>query len=163
MACPWGAHHVTGKIRAPAQVFAMLRRERSVPRKWHKSQIKYFQGMGTVRGRPLCYFPVYPGQATLYLWTLSFIHLLNIYFLSTRSLLCVTLAMCLALWFKSLYLCLKFELELHSKISKARGWPHGRVVKFACSAAGGPVFHWFESWARTAHQTTLRQSPTCYN
>ena len=32
-----------------------------------------------------------------------------------------------------------------------RGWPHGRVVKFAHSAAGGPVFRWFESWARTWH------------
>ena len=31
------------------------------------------------------------------------------------------------------------------------GWPRGRVVKFARSAAGGPVFHWFESWARTWH------------
>ena len=31
------------------------------------------------------------------------------------------------------------------------GWPRGRVVKFACSAAGGPVFRWFESWARTWH------------
>ena len=31
------------------------------------------------------------------------------------------------------------------------GWPHGRVVKFACSAAGSPVFRWFESWARTWH------------
>ena len=30
-----------------------------------------------------------------------------------------------------------------------RGWPRGRVVKFVCSAAGGPVFRWFESWART--------------
>src|SRR3712207_7374279 len=26
-----------------------------------------------------------------------------------------------------------------------------RVVKFARSAAGGPVFRWFESWARTWH------------
>ncbi len=32
-----------------------------------------------------------------------------------------------------------------------RGWPRGRVVKFARSAAGGPVFRWFESWARTWH------------
>ena len=32
------------------------------------------------------------------------------------------------------------------------GWPRGRVVKFARSAAaGGPVFRWFESWARTWH------------
>ena len=32
-----------------------------------------------------------------------------------------------------------------------RGWPRGRVVEFACSAAGGPVFRWFKSWARTWH------------
>ena len=32
-----------------------------------------------------------------------------------------------------------------------RGWPRGRVVKFARSAAGGPVFRRFESWARTWH------------
>ena len=31
------------------------------------------------------------------------------------------------------------------------GWPRGRVVKFARSAAGVPVFRWFESWARTWH------------
>ena len=31
------------------------------------------------------------------------------------------------------------------------GWPHGQVVKFARSAAGGPVFPWFESWVRTWH------------
>ena len=33
----------------------------------------------------------------------------------------------------------------------SRGWPCGRVVKFARSTAGGPVFRWFESWARTWH------------
>ena len=31
------------------------------------------------------------------------------------------------------------------------GWPRGRVVKFARSAVGGPVFRWFESWTRTWH------------
>ena len=31
------------------------------------------------------------------------------------------------------------------------GWPRGRVVKFTRSAAGGPVFRQFESWARTWH------------
>uniref|UniRef100_A0A5F5PI48 Arylsulfatase B n=1 Tax=Equus caballus TaxID=9796 RepID=A0A5F5PI48_HORSE len=34
---------------------------------------------------------------------------------------------------------------------KVRGWPRGRVVKFARSAAGGPVLRRFESWARTWH------------
>ena len=37
------------------------------------------------------------------------------------------------------------------KIKPKRGWPRGRVVKFARSAAGGPVFRWFESWVRTWH------------
>ena len=37
------------------------------------------------------------------------------------------------------------------KIEYSGGWPHGRVVKFAHSAAGGPVFRQFESWARTWH------------
>ena len=35
-----------------------------------------------------------------------------------------------------------------------RGWPRGRVVKFARSAAGGPVFRRFESWARTWHRSS---------
>ena len=35
-----------------------------------------------------------------------------------------------------------------------RGWPRGRVVEFSRSAAGGPVFHWFESWARTWHRSS---------
>ena len=39
------------------------------------------------------------------------------------------------------------ELKNHSNW----GWPRGQVVKFACSAACGPVFRWFESWARTWH------------
>ena len=37
------------------------------------------------------------------------------------------------------------------KKGKDRGWPRGQTVKFAHSAAGGPVFRWFESWARTWH------------
>ena len=37
------------------------------------------------------------------------------------------------------------------QIPRSWGWPRGRVVKFARSAAGGPVFRWFESWARTWH------------
>ena len=31
------------------------------------------------------------------------------------------------------------------------GWPRGQVVKLAHSAAGRPVFYWFESWTRTWH------------
>ena len=34
---------------------------------------------------------------------------------------------------------LNLHLTPYTK-SKLRGWPRGRVVKFACSAAGGPVF-----------------------
>ena len=37
------------------------------------------------------------------------------------------------------------------KISATGGWPRGRVVRFARSAAGGPVFRRFESWAPTWH------------
>ena len=36
-------------------------------------------------------------------------------------------------------------------IEASRGWPCGWEVKFACSAAGGPVFRWFESWALAWH------------
>ena len=32
-----------------------------------------------------------------------------------------------------------------------RGQPRGRVVKFACSAAGSPAFRRFESWVQTWH------------
>ena len=35
-----------------------------------------------------------------------------------------------------------------------RGQPRGRVVKFLYSTAGGPVFHQFESWARTWHHSS---------
>ena len=45
---------------------------------------------------------------------------------------------------------LSLELGRHLK-KLGGGWPRGRVVKFACSAAGGPVFHWFESWVWTWH------------
>ena len=41
------------------------------------------------------------------------------------------------------------EKENTLKMNEKRGWPRGRAVKFARSAAGGPVFRWFESWART--------------
>ena len=37
------------------------------------------------------------------------------------------------------------------KILPMGGWPRGRVVKSVRSAAGSPVFRWFESWARTWH------------
>ena len=37
------------------------------------------------------------------------------------------------------------------KRKRVRGWPRGRMVKFMSSAAGGPVFRWFESWVRTWH------------
>ena len=34
-------------------------------------------------------------------------------------------------------------------ITTVWGWPRGRVVKFARSTAGGPVFRQFKSWVRT--------------
>ena len=37
------------------------------------------------------------------------------------------------------------------KINIIGAGPVTELVKFARSAAGGPVFHWFESWARTRH------------
>src|SRR3712207_2257547 len=43
------------------------------------------------------------------------------------------------------------QSQRRSKGKRPRGWPHGRVVKFARSAAGGRVFRQFESWARTWH------------
>ena len=46
---------------------------------------------------------------------------------------------------------MKTLLELPDLKNENRGWPRGRVVKFVCSAGGGPVFHWFEFWARTWH------------
>ena len=49
----------------------------------------------------------------------------------------------LAIWISPFVKCL---LKSHYW-----GWPRGQVVKFARSAAGGPVFRWFESWARTWH------------
>ena len=51
--------------------------------------------------------------------------------------------------FKALYE--KDATNFSFKKQTHRGWPRGRVVKFACSAAGGPVFPWFGSWARTWH------------
>ena len=46
------------------------------------------------------------------------------------------------------------------------GWAHGGVVKVTRSAAGGPVFFVGSNPGcghGTAHQTTLRQRPTCHN
>lgn len=59
-----------------------------------------------------------PTQVTLYLWT-SFIHSL-IQQVLFEYLLCIIPAMYLALWFKNLDSWLKFELELHGKISKTQ-------------------------------------------
>src|SRR3712207_8074260 len=47
--------------------------------------------------------------------------------------------------------CCLISLTRGIKSSQTRGWPRGRVVKFARSAAGGPVFRRFESWVRTWH------------
>ena len=45
----------------------------------------------------------------------------------------------------------RFQDNLPISKSSAWGWPRGRVVEFARSAAEGPVFCWFESWVRTWH------------
>src|SRR3712207_2960027 len=42
------------------------------------------------------------------------------------------------------------------------GWPRGRVVKFARSTAGGPVFRWFKSWARTWHCSSSHAEATSH-
>ena len=62
----------------------------------------------------------------------------------------------------------KYSMRLiqpSTKTSQRRGWPRGLVVKFACSAAGGPVFRWFESWARTWHCSSnhAEERATCHN
>ena len=43
------------------------------------------------------------------------------------------------------------EKETLKIYRNAGGWPRGGVVKFTRSTAGGPVFRWFEAWARTWH------------
>ena len=43
---------------------------------------------------------------------------------------------------------------LHPRNKNRRGWPCGLAIKFARSTAGGPVFRWFESWARTRHHSS---------
>ena len=54
--------------------------------------------------------------------------------------------------------CFQF-LEIASYFLNIRnsvlgGWPRGRVVGLAHSAAGGPVFRWFGSWVRTWHRSS---------
>ena len=49
------------------------------------------------------------------------------------------------------FLINRYHKEGSLKNTMQWGWPRGRVVKFARSAAGGPVLRWFESWARTRH------------
>ena len=41
--------------------------------------------------------------------------------------------------------------NVHFKNKGGGGWLRGPVVKFTRSTAGGPVFRWFESWARPWH------------
>ena len=50
---------------------------------------------------------------------------------------------------QGIQISLSHLLVLSFKSKVLGGWPCGRVVKFARSAAGGPVFCWFESWAWT--------------
>ena len=52
---------------------------------------------------------------------------------------------------KRIHIVYIYIFQKYAKVIYDGGWPRGRVVKFARSAAGGPVFRWFESWARTWH------------
>ena len=53
---------------------------------------------------------------------------------------------------KNLYnICITCYICLCVKILLNWSWPRGQAVKFACSAAGGPVFRWFEFWVWTWH------------
>ena len=45
-------------------------------------------------------------------------------------------------------------LPVSLKMENLGGQPCGQVVKFPRSAAGGPVFRQFESWARTWHRSS---------
>ena len=70
-------------------------------------------------------------------------------------LLLINFLICLHIIFSlTLFFWLYTLLSSLHKNKSFRGWPRGRVVKFACSAAGGPVFRWFESWARTWHRSS---------
>ena len=44
--------------------------------------------------------------------------------------------------------------NLKKKKRTSRGQPRGQVVKFTCSAAGGPVFRCFKSWAWTRYHSS---------
>ena len=56
-------------------------------------------------------------------------------------------------------------LTVFSSGVKLRGQPHGRVVKFACSAAVAQGFAHLDPGHGhdTTQQATLRQHPTCHN
>ena len=55
--------------------------------------------------------------------------------------------------------------SLKSDLETVRGWPHGRVVKFARSTAAAQGFAVSDPGPRhgTAHQAMLRRRPTCHN
>ena len=52
--------------------------------------------------------------------------------------------------------------KMFSFKNNLRGWPRGRVVKFARSAAGGPVFRWFKSSVRTWHGSSNHTEAACH-
>ena len=59
----------------------------------------------------------------------------------------------------------KSRAQCENKRCLSRGWPCGWVVEFARSAAGSPVFRWFDPGRGhgAAHWATLGQRPTCHN
>ena len=66
---------------------------------------------------------------------------------------------CLVLFFQL------FRAKARTKKKMLGGWPRGQVVKFAHSAEAAQCFDGSNPGRGhgTAHQTTLRQRPTCHN
>ena len=101
-------------------------------------------------------------RATLVIWPLVYIHPNNALCFFFLTLLCLTSHSHFTFWDSHFFAkeppnsptSLEDPLYLLNSTLKRNlwgGWPCGRVVRFARSAAGGPVFRWFESWARTWH------------
>ena len=80
------------------------------------------------------------------LWWLTFCHFVNLIFvLNLTSFTHLMIVFMDMLKYTSLSRFSVFKKSSHW------GWPGGWVVKFVRSAAGTPVFRWFESWVRTWH------------
>ena len=66
------------------------------------------------------------------------------------------------LYFSHSYVCYRFRKNIRVKNMKLRGWPCGRVVKFAHSALTAQGFAGSDPGHRpsTARQAMLRRRPT---